>query len=173
MLGDNLREYRQRAGLTQAEAASKVHVVRQTLSKWEMGRSVPDADLLLKLADLYNTDAAVLLDTKLPEEGDRKEYQQMILDSLSSINDQLSARERRVKRIFHAVMLSGAAILLWGVIQGSAGFCGFQRLAGDYTLGDTNANMLLTSYVHAFQEGIMKGAAGAAILLITYLIGRE
>ena len=47
VLKDNLRRYREKRGLSQQQLADELHVVRQTVSKWERGTSVPDADLLV------------------------------------------------------------------------------------------------------------------------------
>ena len=54
MLSDNLKRYRQKKGFTQEELAMRLHVVRQTVSKWEKGLSVPDADLLQRLAEVLD-----------------------------------------------------------------------------------------------------------------------
>ena len=52
MLRDNLKRLREEADLTQDELAQRLHVVRQTVSKWERGASVPDADMLARIAAL-------------------------------------------------------------------------------------------------------------------------
>ena len=49
MLNENLKVIRKAKGLSQEELAVKVNVVRQTISKWEQGVSVPDSDLLIAL----------------------------------------------------------------------------------------------------------------------------
>ena len=51
MLGENIRALRKARGLSQQELAERLHVVRQTVSKWEQGLSVPDADMLVRLAE--------------------------------------------------------------------------------------------------------------------------
>lgn len=61
MFGENLKKLRKEKGLSQQEVALRLHVVRQTVSKWEQGLSVPDADLLVKLADVLETDVSHLL----------------------------------------------------------------------------------------------------------------
>ena len=61
MFGDNLKLIRKRKGMTQEELAIRLNVVRQTVSKWEKGLSVPDADLLIKLADVLEVKVAELL----------------------------------------------------------------------------------------------------------------
>ena len=51
MLSNNLKRIRKSKGLSQEELAIKLNIVRQTVSKWENGLSVPDSDMLIKLAD--------------------------------------------------------------------------------------------------------------------------
>ena len=61
MLGDNIKRYRLANGLTQQELAEKLHVVRQTISKWEKNQSVPDAMLLKSISDCLGVSVADLL----------------------------------------------------------------------------------------------------------------
>ena len=68
MLAENLKALRKAKGLSQEELAARLHVVRQTVSKWEKGRSVPDADLLVRLAEELDTTPAALLGPELPPE---------------------------------------------------------------------------------------------------------
>ena len=66
MLAENLKALRKAKGLSQEELAARLHVVRQTVSKWEKGRSVPDADLLIRLAEeLWGSRYQVLVATHL------------------------------------------------------------------------------------------------------------
>lgn len=51
MLNENIKTIRKSKGLSQEELAVKLHVVRQTISKWEQGLSVPDADMLISLSE--------------------------------------------------------------------------------------------------------------------------
>ena len=62
MLGERIRQFRKEKGLSQAQLAERLHVVRQTVSKWEKGASVPDAELLLQLARALDVPAERLLD---------------------------------------------------------------------------------------------------------------
>lgn len=55
MLSDNIKRIRKSKGLSQEELAIKLNVVRQTVSKWENGLSVPDSDMLITLADELDT----------------------------------------------------------------------------------------------------------------------
>ena len=61
MLSQNLKTIRKNKGFTQEDLANRLHVTRQTISKWEKGYSVPDADLLSKLADELDVSVSELL----------------------------------------------------------------------------------------------------------------
>ena len=55
MLNDNIKNLRKAKGLSQDELAIKLNVVRQTISKWEKGLSVPDSEMLLTIAEALGT----------------------------------------------------------------------------------------------------------------------
>lgn len=69
MLHDKLKELRKQSGCTQDEVAVKLNVVRQTVSKWETGTSIPDVNSLARLAEIYGVHMYDLLDTA----ADRRE----------------------------------------------------------------------------------------------------
>lgn len=52
MINENIKKYRKQKGMSQEEMALRLNVVRQTVSKWETGLSVPDADILMRIAEL-------------------------------------------------------------------------------------------------------------------------
>ena len=71
MLNENMKTIRKSKGLSQEELAIKLNVVRQTISKWEQGLSVPDADMLITLSEALETPVSVLLgETVAPAEED-------------------------------------------------------------------------------------------------------
>lgn len=70
MLSENIKKLRKERGLSQEELAIQVHVVRQTLSKWENNLSVPDADQLVLLADALGVSVGTLLGTELDDPCD-------------------------------------------------------------------------------------------------------
>lgn len=77
MLGENIRALRKARGLSQQELAERLHVVRQTVSKWEQGLSVPDADMLVRLAECLEVSVEELLGAqsrKAPPRWNRKRY---------------------------------------------------------------------------------------------------
>ena len=107
MLSDNIKTLRKARGFSQEELASRVHVVRQTVSKWEKGLSVPDAELLQKLADALEVPVQQLLGAQIqtPEERDA------LAEQLSRINEQLVIRNRRSRRIWRTIGFALAILL--------------------------------------------------------------
>ena len=100
MLGENIILHRKRLGLSQQALADQLHVVRQTVSKWEKNLSVPDADALIRLAEALDTTVQTLLG--MPEEAAAPETSDIAL-SLMRINDQLAIQNRRRRRVWTVV----------------------------------------------------------------------
>ena len=61
MLNENIKALRKSRGLSQQELAVKLNVVRQTVSKWEQGLSVPDSDMLVAISEAHETPVGTLL----------------------------------------------------------------------------------------------------------------
>ena len=61
MLKDNLKTLRKSKGLSQEELAIKLNVVRQTISKWEQGLSVPDAEMLVSISEVFETPVSTIV----------------------------------------------------------------------------------------------------------------
>ena len=110
MLQENIKLIRKDRGLTQEELAIRVNVVRQTVSKWEKGLSVPDAELLQKIAEVLDVSVSQLLGREEEPEKDRNE----VAEQLSRINEQLAIKNRRAKRIWTIV---GVILGLWILIH--------------------------------------------------------
>ena len=64
VISENIKRARTEKGIRQEEMAVRLHVVRQTVSKWETGRSVPDAEMLLQIAELLEIPVNRLLDAE-------------------------------------------------------------------------------------------------------------
>lgn len=113
MLSETLKSLRKKKGFSQEEAASRLNVVRQTVSKWEKGLSVPDAEMLTRLAELYEVTVGELLGAP-PAQEDAPETPQPdmseIAEQLSRINEQLVIKNRRSSRIWKIV---GGVLLGW------------------------------------------------------------
>lgn len=107
MLNENIQNLRKQKGMTQEELAIRLHVVRQTVSKWEKGVSTPDAQMLQKIAQELETDVSVLLGTP----GEAAADLEGVSRQLAKINEQLAIRNRRW-RSFWKVVLVGLLVLL-------------------------------------------------------------
>ena len=112
MLQENIRAFRQKKGMTQEELASRLHVVRQTVSKWEKGLSVPDAELLIRLAEVLEVSVAQILGGEA--ETATEEKPDAMIEQLSRINEQLAIKNRRAKRLWKIVawILGAIAVLI-------------------------------------------------------------
>ena len=114
MLGENIRTLRKARGLSQQELAKRLHVVRQTVSKWEQGLSVPDADLLVRLAECLQMPVEELLGTPGPESTAPLEPQAVLADKLSALTGQLAQQNTRRRRFWKwvAIVAGGCTLLL-------------------------------------------------------------
>ena len=114
MLNENIRKLRKAKGLSQEELAMKLNVVRQTVSKWEKGLSVPDSEMLIKLAEELDTTVNNLL-------GERSEMEEnselkIIAAKLELLNEQFAKQNeahRRTKRIVSVVFCVISSVVLF------------------------------------------------------------
>lgn len=90
MLNENIKNLRKSKGLSQEELAIKLNVVRQTVSKWENGLSVPDSSMLISLADELDTSVSELLGEPITEPA--TDDLKTISEKLEVINLQLAKR---------------------------------------------------------------------------------
>lgn len=108
MFGENLKTLRKQKAFSQEELATRLHVVRQTISKWEKNLSVPDADTLIRLAEVLEVSVSELLGAKIENENAASD----VAEQLSRINEQLAIKNRRSRRIWKIVAIILAAIVL-------------------------------------------------------------
>lgn len=123
MFSENLKLLRKKKGLSQEELAVRLNIVRQTVSKWEKGLSVPDANLLVRLAETLEVSVAELLGGNIPDSEDTNE----LAEQLSRINEQLAIRNRRSRRIWKmlfgiiaVLMILNLVYVLVGVVSNNA-----------------------------------------------------
>ena len=90
MLNENIKRLRKLKGLSQEELAIKLNVVRQTVSKWENGLSVPDSSMLIVLADELDTSVSILLGESVSESV--SDDLKIISEKLEVINLQLAKK---------------------------------------------------------------------------------
>ncbi|MEL7624113.1 MAG: helix-turn-helix transcriptional regulator [Clostridiales bacterium] len=141
MFSENLKNLRKQKGLSQEELAERLHIVRQTVSKWEKGLSVPDADLLIRIAEIFEVSVSVLLGDTI--ELSDKEEGNIIAQKLEQLNSLLAEKNRRSRRIWKTVkivLLSFAVIILLLLILN---FSAFQKL-GESSTVTTEQNAQIT-----------------------------
>lgn len=109
MLNENLKAKRISKGLSQQELAVQLNVVRQTVSKWEQGLSVPDCDMLISLSEALETPVSTLLGENVMEaEADSIKA---ISAKLEVINLQLAQGKAAKKEILHWILISLCAVI--------------------------------------------------------------
>lgn len=99
MLSENLKVFRKQKGFSQEELAVRVNVVRQTVSKWEKGLSVPDADTVIKLAEVFGVSVSELLGEEIKDAEEKLE----VAEQLSKLNALLAIQMQRKQQFWSAV----------------------------------------------------------------------
>ena len=110
MLKENIKSIRKSKGLSQEELAIKLNVVRQTISKWEQGLSVPDAEMLIKISEVFDTPVSTLLGEKVTET--KIDDLKAISEKLEVINLQLSQRKNERRKIIYWLLISLCLIIV-------------------------------------------------------------
>lgn len=116
MLNENLKALRKAKGLSQEELAVKLNVVRQTISKWEQGLSVPDADLLISISEALETPVSTLLGETVADS--KTDDLKAISEKLEVINLQLAQRKNTRRETFHWLLISlcAAVVIMFAVL---------------------------------------------------------
>lgn len=161
MLNENIKAIRKAKGLSQQELAVKLNVVRQTISKWEQGLSVPDSDLLISLSQALETPVSTLLgETVAQPEAD---VLSAICEKLEIVNLQLAQRKALRKSILHWSLISfcaAIAVLSVALIAANSPYLGWD-------FGDPEMAVAGTLF-HAFEWLFVRLAP---IALIAALVG--
>ena len=116
MLNENIKNLRKAKGLSQEELANRLNVVRQTISKWEKGLSVPDSSMLISLADELDTSVSTLLGETVPEHDLKDTDLKSISEKLESINLQFAKRSRMRIRMIRYLLLALCVLITMGFI---------------------------------------------------------
>ena len=109
MLNENVKAIRKSKGLSQQQLAVKLNVVRQTVSKWEQGLSVPDSDMLISISEALETPVSTLLGENVIES--EADDLKAISAKLEVINLQLAQKKNTGKRILHWLLISLCIII--------------------------------------------------------------
>ncbi len=121
MLNDNIRNIRKAKRMSQEELAVKLCVVRQTISKWEKGYSVPDSEMLIKIAETLEVSVSQLLGKDTPDMPRSKDD---ISEQLERINEQLAIKNRRTKTVFKVIVWIVAGVVLLNALLVLLGIVG-------------------------------------------------
>ena len=121
MFSENLKTIRKAKGYTQEELAIKVNVVRQTVSKWEKGLSVPDADVLSHIAEVLEVSVSELLGAEIKQEDSKNK----VAEQLAKISEQLAIKNRRSKKIWRIIGIILLAIIIVNIIWVMVGMISF------------------------------------------------
>lgn len=97
MLSENIKHFRKAKGISQEEMAVKLNVVRQTVSKWENGLSVPDADILIHIAELLDVSVSQLLGVEMESKSTED-----LSEELAKLNEQLAQKNQKEKLLLQA-----------------------------------------------------------------------
>ena len=161
MLSENIRTIRKAKGLSQEELAVRLNVVRQTISKWEQGLSVPDSEMLVALSEALETPVSTLLGEAVSEpEADTLKA---ISEKLEVINLQLARKQRSDRRKAHWFFISLAAI----IVLITAVLCLLNSPYLGWNYNDPETAVLGTAF-HSFEWIFVRTAP---ILLIGAVIG--
>ena len=110
MLKENIKVIRKSKGLSQEELAIKLNAVRQTISKWEQGLSVPDAEMLITISEVFETPVSTLLGETISES--KVDEIKAISEKLEIINLQLSQRKNERRKIAHWLLITLCIIVI-------------------------------------------------------------
>lgn len=163
MLSENIKRIRKEKGLSQEELAGKVYVVRQTISKWEQGLSVPDSVMLIVLSKALETPVSSLLGESMTKaEVDELD---ILAKKLEVINFKLAEENEQKRRRQHGLFIALALMIL--VISLVLLFLKSPYLNWNY--GDPETAVLGTAY-HSFEWAFARIAPIAFILAVIGII---
>lgn len=161
MLSENIKAIRKSKGLSQQELAVKLNVVRQTVSKWEQGLSVPDSDMLISISEVLETPVSTLLGETVTEM--ETDSLKAISEKLEVINLQLAQRETRRRKIILGLLISLCAFII--IIFAVLTIFSSPYLGWDYSDPET---AVLGVAFHAFEWLFVRAAP---LIFIIAMIG--
>lgn len=112
MFSKNLETARKQKGMSQEYLANQLHVVRQTISKWEKGLSVPDAETLIALSELLDVSVSDLLGKEMHEKPELSD----VAEQLSQLNALLASQEAKITKYLKLAIGFIAVVIFLGAI---------------------------------------------------------
>ena len=160
MLSENMKTIRKSKGLSQEELAVQLNVVRQTISKWERGLSVPDSDMLISISEALETPVRTLIGETVA--GSQPDDLKVISEKLEIINLQLAQRKYARKKMIQVLLMLLCAVT--GIIFTALIFFNSPYAAWDYSDPET---AVIGTVFHAFEWLFVRTVpiifAGAAV----------
>ena len=162
MLKDNLKKLRKNKGLSQEELGIQLNVVRQTISKWETGLSVPDAEMLISISEFFEIPVSEILGESI-EEKEANDLK-VISEKLEVINEQLSIsqKQKRKKNIAFLIIIDIFVILLFTLLA----LLGSPYQSFDYSNPEWS---VIGTLWHSF-EWLFFRIAPLLIIVITFIL---
>ncbi len=99
IFGERLKKEREKRGWSQTALSEKIHVSRQSVSKWETGKNYPSIEVIIDLSDLFG----ITIDELLRSDEELKE---------KVIRDSKQLAHPKWKTFFDSLFLLGAFLLL-------------------------------------------------------------
>ncbi len=161
MLNENIKALRKSKGLSQEELAVKLNVVRQTVSKWEQGLSVPDSDMLISISEVLETPVSTLLGENVTEV--QADDLKVLSEKLEVINLQLARKKDMRRKVLHWTFISLCAAI--AVIFAVLAVINSPYLSWDFS--DPETAVLGTAF-HVFEWLFVRIAP---IMLIGAIVG--
>ena len=161
MLNENIKILRKSKGLSQQDLADKLNVVRQTISKWEQGLSVPDSDLLIALSEALETPVSTLLGENVVES--EADAVKALSEKLEIINLQFARRKAMRRSALHWLLIAVCVGIL--AVAAVLAVVNSPYLGWDYSAPET---AVMWVALHAFEWGFVRLAPFA---LIAALVG--
>lgn len=152
MLQENLKILRTQKCMSQEELADRLNVVRQTVSKWEKGLSVPDSEMLIRIAEVFEVPVGELLGETIVPETEKSELQQLSekLENLNAMMAERNARSKTLMKIAAICMIVAASV--FAVVE---------------IVPLIALTVLLAKPVDAGSVGIIGGADGPTSIFVT------
>lgn len=125
MLNENIKNIRKTKGLSQEEFAVRLNVVRQTVSKWERGLSVPDSDMLISISEVLQTPVSVLLGETVQEK--ETDDLKAIAEKLEVVNLQLAQRNDAGRKRLRCFFILVCVLVIIGFIIAAAAGSPYQE----------------------------------------------
>ena len=161
MLNENIKAIRKSKGLSQQDLADKLNVVRQTISKWEQGLSVPDSDLLIALSEALETPVSTLLGENVVES--EADTVKALSEKLEIINLQFARRKAMRRSALHWLLIAVCVGIL--AVAAVLAVVNSPYLGWDYSAPET---AVMGVAIHAFEWGFVRLAP---IALVAALVG--